>query len=269
MKKGLIAIWVWNLLSISGVWYAYSGGGEDGLLPMCYGMLGFGFLVMLIMAFKSKNKQGKVLSALSALLTIGLTVFSVYWHLPTVTMTRNLKEVAKPYGVSVNNASYTKYPDDNEFIDDWHYMLTAECEGFEKLSNEEMVAFFEDVADDVRNNHILRVENIQLLSNGHTYTAKNVWPHVSIPSYFAFCDDEAVDPEGLEEYLEMMEEISMGVLAEKGSSSNNSGGKCYWCNGTGSVRYNYGSSDLEAILSGHDPYTYGQCGSCGGTGIAK
>lgn len=45
-----------------------------------------------------------------------------------------------------------------------------------------------------------------------------------------------------------------------------SSGKCSRCNGTGSVRYNYGSSDLEAYLSGHDPYTYGTCGSCGGTG---
>lgn len=53
------------------------------------------------------------------------------------------------------------------------------------------------------------------------------------------------------------------------SSSIDLGEKCYVCNGTGVVRYNYGSSDLEAILSGHDPYTYGQCSSCGGTGRAK
>lgn len=45
--------------------------------------------------------------------------------------------------------------------------------------------------------------------------------------------------------------------------------KCYWCNGTGYMKYNYGESDLEAILSGHDPYTYSQCGSCLGTGKAR
>lgn len=44
--------------------------------------------------------------------------------------------------------------------------------------------------------------------------------------------------------------------------------KCKLCNGTGSVKYNYGSSDLEAILSGHDPYTFGPCSSCDGTGKA-
>lgn len=45
-----------------------------------------------------------------------------------------------------------------------------------------------------------------------------------------------------------------------------SNGKCYWCNGTGKVKYYYGSSDLEAYFNGHDPYWYGQCGSCGGSG---
>lgn len=52
---------------------------------------------------------------------------------------------------------------------------------------------------------------------------------------------------------------------------NNGGGgeKCPWCNGTGSVKYQYGGSDLEAILNGHDPSWYGQCGSCGGTGRVK
>jgi len=55
----------------------------------------------------------------------------------------------------------------------------------------------------------------------------------------------------------------------RGGSSggySNSGGKCAICNGTGYVRYYYGSSDLEAWLSGHDAYTVGQCTSCGGTG---
>lgn len=52
------------------------------------------------------------------------------------------------------------------------------------------------------------------------------------------------------------------------SNNNNSSGtkKCINCNGTGTVKYYYGSSDLEAILSGHDPYTFGPCGMCNGTG---
>lgn len=50
---------------------------------------------------------------------------------------------------------------------------------------------------------------------------------------------------------------------QKGGSS---GGKCPNCNGTGYVKYYYGSSDLEAWLSGHDSYTTGPCSMCGGTG---
>lgn len=42
--------------------------------------------------------------------------------------------------------------------------------------------------------------------------------------------------------------------------------KCINCNGTGVAKFYYGSSDLEAILSGHDPYTYGDCPLCRGTG---
>ncbi|MCI8698055.1 MAG: hypothetical protein HFF29_02950 [Oscillospiraceae bacterium] len=41
---------------------------------------------------------------------------------------------------------------------------------------------------------------------------------------------------------------------------------CLLCNGTGTIRFYYGSSDLEAILSGHDPYTLGTCPMCNGRG---
>lgn len=75
---------------------------------------------------------------------------------------------------------------------------------------------------------------------------------------------------GLTSPLNHYDKIYDATPSNSSSSSNSSSGeKCYWCNGTGSVRYNYGSSDLDAILSGHDPYTYGTCASCGGTGKAK
>lgn len=41
---------------------------------------------------------------------------------------------------------------------------------------------------------------------------------------------------------------------------------CSMCNGTGSVRYYYGDSPLEAALDGHDDYEYGPCSSCDGKG---
>lgn len=42
--------------------------------------------------------------------------------------------------------------------------------------------------------------------------------------------------------------------------------KCGICNGTGSVRYYYGDSDLQAYLDGYDPFTVGECTTCKGTG---
>lgn len=54
------------------------------------------------------------------------------------------------------------------------------------------------------------------------------------------------------------------------SSTSSSRGKekvtCSTCNGTGSVKYYYGSSALEAALDGHNDYEYGPCPSCDGKG---
>lgn len=60
------------------------------------------------------------------------------------------------------------------------------------------------------------------------------------------------------------ERMPSGGSGSSGSSS--SGGKCPTCNGTGYAKYYYGSSDLEAILDGYDPYTVGVCPMCDGTG---
>ena len=54
--------------------------------------------------------------------------------------------------------------------------------------------------------------------------------------------------------------------------SNCNGAKrieCISCNGTGLVKYYYGGSDLEAVLSGHDPYTVKKCTICNETGKKK
>lgn len=65
-----------------------------------------------------------------------------------------------------------------------------------------------------------------------------------------------------ESYLQMMEENAR-------SSSGSSSGDCYVCSGTGSVKYYYGESALEAALNGQNDYEYGVCPSCHGTGKAS
>lgn len=42
--------------------------------------------------------------------------------------------------------------------------------------------------------------------------------------------------------------------------------KCSMCNGSGHVKYYYGSSSLEAALDGYDDYQVGPCCSCDGKG---
>lgn len=56
------------------------------------------------------------------------------------------------------------------------------------------------------------------------------------------------------------------VESDSGGSFSTGRRTCPTCDGTGVIRYNYGSSDLEAYLSGHDPYTYEKCYRCGGSG---
>lgn len=50
------------------------------------------------------------------------------------------------------------------------------------------------------------------------------------------------------------------------SNSSTTSKVCAFCHGSGKVRYYYGSSWIEAALSGHDNYEYGKCTSCNGTG---
>ena len=64
-----------------------------------------------------------------------------------------------------------------------------------------------------------------------------------------------------------MEKTSSDVDSSSNTSNNSGKGKkCPWCNGTGSVKYYYGSSAYESIINGHEDSWYGQCGACHGTG---
>lgn len=60
-----------------------------------------------------------------------------------------------------------------------------------------------------------------------------------------------------------LEDTRLGSAVSGGSGG---AGACPACGGTGAIRYNYGSSDLEAWLTGHDAYTIGRCPMCGGSG---
>jgi hypothetical protein len=62
--------------------------------------------------------------------------------------------------------------------------------------------------------------------------------------------------------------LNGNIVYEKPSVSTKTQGtkKCSLCNGTGSVKYYYGSSAVEAWLDGQEDYTFGPCSRCDGTG---
>lgn len=150
-----------------------------------------------------------------------------------------------------------------------HYMPVYHSNMFEELSAEEKLEFFQKIYEIDRINGyytgimtdtvITDTEFMQDLSLTYTGTHSIAAGWRLEPEWCPTNSDS-----DFTEYF-------YHTRGKSGSSSSSisSDEECYFCNGTGVVRYNYGSSDLEAILSGHDPYTYGQCASCGGIGRAK
>lgn len=115
--------------------------------------------------------------------------------------------------------------------------------GFAELSDEDKLTVFE-----VMENTYLLASGCSITSGGSVYEYQN---------------------SGRENQLKKDGETVLTRLCVDSPTYvelNYSIGDCSHCNGTGYVRYYYGDSDLEAILTGHDPFTTGKCTSCNGTG---
>ena len=139
--------------------------------------------------------------------------------------------------------------------------IYATSEQFGKLSSEEKVQFFIDLhADaDVSIKHYIPFTELlgeepygglRIMSNGHEYMYQ-----YSYRTWELYRDGK-----------KFYEHNPSGYVP---GSSNSAQKKCQHCNGTGSVKYYYGSSDLEAFLNGHESSWYGPCTSCNGTGKTK
>ena len=109
---------------------------------------------------------------------------------------------------------------------------------------------------------------------------------IALSGHTKYCSEHANNCEDCSNYLdpgvtycdgcpkcidcEVKIEPGTGGRCSTCKKNSNSGGKrkekCFLCNGTGRCLYYYGSSNLEAYLNGHDPYWYGHCGVCDGTG---
>ena len=169
-------------------------------------------------------------------------------------------KAAKEFGLS---GELIEYKTDPKMINE--HDVYVKVDGFANLTPAEMNAFYFYLVrygdeynllpwsfeDDLRAGSLIVKDG----SDEFTFTDSHVYKN---DDKVASTKHNAYDENG-------NEKISSGSSNKSGSNNKE---KCYWCNGTGSVKYYYGDSDLQAALDGHDASWYGQCGSCGGTGYA-
>lgn len=148
------------------------------------------------------------------------------------------------------------------------FVVRVEIEGFGSLTPDEMKLFYDNLSRYVNNYDNddvflwmdeFKDEAVYTLGKGDDRMVI-----VDGSDEFVFNEECVYTNEGHYVVAELKESYSYG-----NNNSSSKGKKCSWCNGTGSVKYYYGGSDLEAIIDGHESSWYGQCGSCGGTGYSK
>lgn len=202
------------------------------------------------------------------------------------------QNVANKYKVTINKVESHKRP---KALAATHII----SEDFYKLSTEEMASFFKDIFE------LTSYQKIEVEENAGKQSKYTLYPGSSASSYSY--KKILPDGEGLTivsgnhnyRYLKDDEDIrnSANTLIgynriihvffddewigeqtfrheyefAKSSSSSTSGSsvKCSNCNGTGTVKYYYGSSALDAALAGQDNYSWGPCGMCNGSGYTK
>lgn len=161
-----------------------------------------------------------------------------------------LEEIAARHGLDdlVFEKSY-------DYSSDIYY----ESEKFTSLSDEQKLYFLEEIEKNEslsnyqKKHYDHRSKGISIVVNDYYYSCYKGKGELLINRRVVF---EMETTYALEKYEE--EKNKPEFIIEK----------CEWCNGTGKIKYYYGGSELEAILDGHEDSWYGQCGACGGTGLA-
>lgn len=97
----------------------------------------------------------------------------------------------------------------------------------------------------------------------YSYTDTGVRPVICVNLVGAETEALNMVVFGVDSNRDLDNESMPGGSGKKNTSGT---GKCPNCGGSGMVKFYYGSSDLEAYLSGHDAYEVGECPMCDGTG---
>lgn len=209
-----------------------------------------------------RDKNVKIITAIVFLLIIAvLAVFQ--WHdykrhkdyveEKENTMRTGILTVAEKYGLTdIQDVEFEWGSGD----DSHKYSVSIESELFGSLSDEDKMLYYRDVSWET--DLYFDIDGSSLSNEVgclKIYSGEDLYEYADHYGRKLYKNGEVI-----------AEEVKKSSNNSSNNSSKKSGKKCSMCNGTGSVKYYYGESDLEAILTGHDPYTFGPCPSCDGTG---
>lgn len=237
VTKIYIIIIVYLFLFVNGSRLYDEGSLMEGTI---FFFLGVAFLWYTIGLTVYKKIQQKItLKKFCIILTIPLIFISAFLVLqsPYFTIKKEVYKISKELGVELSKVKpHMKSIDiDNDRI----YSVDIYSDNFYDLSFEAREEYLSELRS------INRYSGPSIFSNWYIRESSS-WVHSNGKKYT------------LEKKTESISNNNNSFTKKKE--------KCINCNGTGTVKYYYGSSDLEAVLSGHDPYTFGSCSMCNGTG---
>ena len=144
-------------------------------------------------------------------------------------------------------------------VDGLGHIKEIRCDAFEDLSAEDQFALLCSLLWSGSRNFDLNGSKV--ITTAGTY--------VLTTGFQGKATTSVLKKDGTALYSMLTGDANKRYTGYRSGGSGSSGGNrvtCSICNGTGKVRYYYGSSSTEAALAGKNDYEYGPCTSCGGKG---
>lgn len=224
-------------------------------------------------SIKISKKEKKALCIIITCAVIALLcVFVIKPYMDRNRATQWVADIANEYGIDLKciKLEIRHYPEEYRFL----------SEGFSGLSTDEQMSVIDKVKHKLDDNlnyfFWANGDSVKIVSGGIVYWiskgSDNREKYDTDYGKFNYLDTYN------SEFLFAVNEQAMtrnaiavnkSISEQRETTTNTSPKarkKCETCNGAGYIRYNYGSSDLEALLDGEAPYTVSECYTCHGTG---
>lgn len=230
---------------------------------------------------KKPHKKAIVITAAVLLLIVAIAAVLLWWNSPeqreirSIQKEKELIELSLPLITqkAMEFVGYEKLNIDLECVDATRHS-TLDCVDCEYVFYSDK---FAELSNEEKDRVFLRLtQPTYVFADGSKHSFVHSSDITIISGKTKYCMDFLDDDNYYVTYIMAYDENGNGEEIYRKNfgakhSSNGSGqgtGRITSpaCGGTGYVRYNYGDSDLEALLTGHDSYTLGKCTSCNGTG---